>query len=288
MTMRRHGLVIVVGAIAGAIVGCASEEPPAPTVNAPSPQASVSPGASPNAAPSFAQPLVAQKPQANSALPGLIQSTNATERTKQVTAKIQPNRNPTASLPPNLPKPTVQPRTVPTVSQLPTGVRPQGGAGSPFSQDNPTERRVATPTIPKVQNPPLGFNIPPIGRRTASTPTTASGGQVTGDTQQAATGTAPAIPALPPQPSAELAQAVEVTGVIRVAGRDHAIVRAPNDATSRYVAEGQRVSQGKVLVKRIEMNSGGEPVVVLEENGVEVSKTVGEKAAPGGQQTRTG
>jgi hypothetical protein len=83
-----------------------------------------------------------------------------------------------------------------------------------------------------------------------------------------------------------LATAVEVTGVVYVNGRAQAIVKAPNEGTSRYVRVGQRLSDGQVLVKRIEINSGSDPVVVLEENGVEVPKVVGENAAqsqPGGR-----
>ncbi len=68
--------------------------------------------------------------------------------------------------------------------------------------------------------------------------------------------------------------------MVYVDGKAQAIVRAPNEGTSRYVRVGQRLSDGQVLVKRIEMIGGSDPVVVLEENGVEVPKVVGE----GGQQ----
>jgi hypothetical protein len=33
-----------------------------------------------------------------------------------------------------------------------------------------------------------------------------------------------------------------------------------------------------VLIKRVDFQSGADPVVILEENGVEVSKIVGEKS----------
>jgi hypothetical protein len=55
------------------------------------------------------------------------------------------------------------------------------------------------------------------------------------------------------------------------------IVRVPSEPTSRYVKVGQRLSNGQVLVKRVDLNSGGDPIVILEENGVEVAKSVGEK-----------
>jgi hypothetical protein len=43
---------------------------------------------------------------------------------------------------------------------------------------------------------------------------------------------------------------------------------------SQYVRAGQRLANGQVLVKRIDMR-GNDPTVVLEENGIEVSRPVG-------------
>lgn len=82
-------------------------------------------------------------------------------------------------------------------------------------------------------------------------------------------------PPPPPPPSTDLARGIEVTGVLEVGNAKQAIVKAPNEATSRYVKEGQLIANGKVLVKRIEFEQG-EAIVVLEENGVEVRKRVGE------------
>jgi len=97
----------------------------------------------------------------------------------------------------------------------------------------------------------------------------------------------PEIPVLPPPPDPTLAKGVEVSGVIVVNNEAQAIVKAPNEATTRYVRAGQRLSNGQVLVKRIELSEGSEPIVILEQNGVEVSKVVGEKpiapAQPGAQ-----
>ena len=98
----------------------------------------------------------------------------------------------------------------------------------------------------------------------------------------------PQIPALPPPPEPTLARAVEVSGVVQIGNEPQAIVKAPNEATSRYVRVGQRLSQGQVLVKRIEVNEGSEPVVILEENGIEVAKLVGDRpAAPAQPGTPT-
>ncbi|MFB2837834.1 hypothetical protein [Floridanema evergladense] len=89
----------------------------------------------------------------------------------------------------------------------------------------------------------------------------------------------PEIPTLPPPPDPTLAKAVLVSGVVVVGTEPQAIVRAPDEASSRYVRAGQRLANGQVLVKRIEFNEGSEPVVVLEQNGVEVAKAVGERPA---------
>ena len=62
-----------------------------------------------------------------------------------------------------------------------------------------------------------------------------------------------------------------------VGGVAEAIVKAPNEATTRYVRAGQRLSNGQILVKRIEVNGGSDPIVILEQNGVEVSRAVGDK-----------
>ena len=62
------------------------------------------------------------------------------------------------------------------------------------------------------------------------------------------------------------------------------IVKVPNEPTSRYVKIGQRLSNGQVLVKRVDLKQGADPIVILEENGVEVAKAVGEKPPTREQQ----
>lgn len=84
----------------------------------------------------------------------------------------------------------------------------------------------------------------------------------------------------PPPPPTDLARAVVVTGVVQIGTTVHAIVAAPNEPHSRYVREGQLLSNGQVLVKRIEFVPGGEPLVILEQNGVEITRAVGEGDVP--------
>jgi hypothetical protein len=87
-----------------------------------------------------------------------------------------------------------------------------------------------------------------------------------------------APPPPPPPPSTENAKGVEVSGVVRVGNDILVIVKARNEPTSRYIKVGQRIAGGQVLIKRVDFQSGADPIVILEENGVEVSKIVGEKS----------
>jgi hypothetical protein len=81
-------------------------------------------------------------------------------------------------------------------------------------------------------------------------------------------------PPPPPPPSTDLAKGVKVTGVVEVGNEKQVIIKAPGEATSRYVKVGQRVAGGKVLIKRV-IFENGEAIVILEENDIEVRKVVG-------------
>ena len=84
----------------------------------------------------------------------------------------------------------------------------------------------------------------------------------------------PFVPPPPPEPNT--ARAVTVTGVVQIGAVPYAIVNAPNEPHSRYVRSGQFLSNGQVLVKRINMSPGVvDPVVILEEFGIEVARQVG-------------
>ncbi len=81
---------------------------------------------------------------------------------------------------------------------------------------------------------------------------------------------------LPPPPQPETAKAVIVSGVVVIGKVPQAIIKVPEESTSRYVQPGQRLMNG-VLVKRIEMTQSGNPTVILEQYGIEVAKQVGEQ-----------
>jgi hypothetical protein len=94
-----------------------------------------------------------------------------------------------------------------------------------------------------------------------------------------------ALPAaLAPQP--ELARAVGVSGVVQIGGIVYAIVDAPDEPSSRYVQVGQRLSNGEVLVRRINLD-GPDSSVILEQAGMQVVRRVGDApvvpTAPGAQ-----
>lgn len=73
------------------------------------------------------------------------------------------------------------------------------------------------------------------------------------------------------------AEAVKVTGVAELPDGMRAILKAPDEPTSRYVVAGESLSNGRIRVKRIEIASSGNPIVVLEENGKEFIKTVSDR-----------
>ena len=90
----------------------------------------------------------------------------------------------------------------------------------------------------------------------------------------------------PPPPDTRAAQGTQVTGTIEISGKLFAILTPADDPTSRYVQAGQLISNGRVLVKRIDTNSEP-PIVVLQQNGVEVFRAVGQVVAASTDTTQT-
>lgn len=73
-----------------------------------------------------------------------------------------------------------------------------------------------------------------------------------------------------------LAQDVVISGLYEAGGRTRLIVQAPEESNSRYVEVGQYLSNGQVLIKSIDRNHFPTPMVILEQSGVEVYKTIGD------------
>ncbi|EFA73189.1 conserved hypothetical protein [Raphidiopsis brookii D9] len=83
----------------------------------------------------------------------------------------------------------------------------------------------------------------------------------------------PIKPSPPKPPDTKLAQSILVSGVILVNQQAQAIIKLPDDSNSRYVHAGETLTNG-ILVKRIEVNQCDNPVVVLEQFGVEVRRVI--------------
>lgn len=125
-----------------------------------------------------------------------------------------------------------------------------------------------------VQTPPIAPSVIPLPASSAPATATVSVPRTFPAFQPPASVTAPtsAIPAVPP---ISAAQAIEVSGVVQAGNTTSIIIKAPDERTSRYVSVGDRLSNGRVLVKRVEM--GAEPVVILEQDGAEVIKAIGSR-----------
>lgn len=79
----------------------------------------------------------------------------------------------------------------------------------------------------------------------------------------------------PPPAEPTLAKNVIISGLYEANGRTQLIIQEP-DQSSRYVDVGERIANGQVLVKAVNKNYSPTPLVILEQSGVEVSKTIGE------------
>ncbi|NEP10335.1 MAG: hypothetical protein F6K14_08960 [Symploca sp. SIO2C1] len=294
------------------------------TTALPSPSVSPSPQVLPSPTP-FASPTEPAKQKTVPAAAGLISSLPSEERIKQI---AKGRSDPFAAIPvqpevkvPNTPGGG---RAVPKpVPDIPGAVQPsnKGNPGTTKTKSQGTTTKKATPTkattkkatpkkatpkkatpkkvtpkkatpkkatnpAPKVSSPKVSSpNLPPPSIKPPS-----SGNQPDVDSpkEPVLTPVPQFTPELPELPEATLAKQIKVEGVVQVNEQPSAIVKVPNQP-SQYVKEGQRLSNGRVLVKRIEASRGPTPIVILEENGIEVAKRVGEEpiGAPeeGGSQT---
>jgi hypothetical protein len=244
--------------------GCASGDRSEAPATAPSPAATApstapvatsaqpAPGKPATQQQGFSRPVVPPTPvKSTIAVPGLVQPTNATARLPQIPSG---RRDPFAAVvttPVVVPAPynaTAKVQPVPKLAPVPKPAAPAAPA-QPAVITQPTVTAVALPpAMPPAALPQLQPSSAPLST----------------------------LP-LPPAPAApmSLASAVTVTGVVQVGETVSAIVKVPNEGSDRYVRAGEYLGNGQVLVKRIEANRE-EPIVVLEQNGVEVIKAVGE------------
>lgn len=265
--MQKKSLIACVGMFAILVGGCASEQSSNPPASP-----------SPVAAQPFSKPLVSEKngdKKANLAttrIPGLLQLTDPDERARQVQSGI------------NVKKSQTDPFA--NLAPLITFRTPAGNSGTPRdpnatgSGTGTGERTTGLPQPPSSPQASQGSQAPQSRTSQRAASQSSNSQRAASRSSIPTTAFRPSIPtiaALPPLPEPTLARAVEVSGVIVVGGVAEAIVKAPNEATTRYVRAGQRLSNGQILVKRIEVNGGSDPIVILEQNGVEVSRAVGDK-----------
>jgi hypothetical protein len=85
------------------------------------------------------------------------------------------------------------------------------------------------------------------------------------------------IPTAPVQgtPPINRSDEILVSGVVQIGDRLSAIVELPGEGISRYVSVGDTLANGRIVIRRIEMNENQEPRVILLKDGVEIVKTVG-------------
>ncbi|WP_204103279.1 MULTISPECIES: hypothetical protein [Spirulina sp. CCY15215] len=182
---------------------------------------------------------------------------------------------PTPSLPPiprtptlprakQRPAPFVRPQVPKSVApQAPSNVRPQAP-----SNVRPQVPKSVAPQVPKSVAPQAPSNVPP--QAPSNVPPLEWAGP--GEKPEPLPEFNPDD--LPKLPEPTIAKGLTVTGVVNLGGSTKAIVQ-DSEGKSQYVSPGEYLESGQVLVKRIEMNRGPQPVVIFEELGIEVIRAVG-------------
>jgi hypothetical protein len=263
---KRNYTIIGAAILTLAIAGCTSESTPEATT--PSSEATNSqPKAvvakkSPKAIQSFNNPVVAAKNTSlvASTSPNLIQPTNATERADVV---LKGRNDPFAQIIESRPNSIItgnNARPVPNLPPLPIPKTKTTDRLQPRSAvisqavNKPQKPATTTPILKAGPIRVLPSALPPV----VPSPNLVS--------------------VLPQTPQPDLAKSVAVSGVVLLGNQVQAIIKVPNEPTSRYVQSGQRLANG-LLIKRIEMNEGSNPVVIVEQYGIEVARMVGDAPA---------
>ncbi len=263
-----------------ALTGCTVGETPTAT-NTASPQATTSPQGTASPQPNapqaikpqpFNNPVVPITPTTPSGdVASLIQPTNSTERLIVVQkGRTDPFGQIVEPIGSTFSKPADSKIAVPKLPPLPT----------PIQQKQTTKPVTNTATNPATK-PANSLGTKPVNLlgNSKKPPQIAQKPQLKPVLPIVLPGSVPSPnlkTLLPPAPQPENARAVIVSGVVLIGKVPQAIIKVPDEPTSRYVQPGQRLING-VLVKRIEMNQGVSPTVILEQYGIEVAKQVGEK-----------
>ncbi|MBD2508431.1 hypothetical protein H6G91_14260 [Nostoc muscorum FACHB-395] len=252
--MGRNSKITIAAILTLAIAGCASEDTQQAVNPAPIPKIVAK---SPPTAQSFKNPVIPAKQvsQVTPASVNLIQSTNPTERAPLILVskdRTDPFAQIFGQTVSGMPKTSGTGKPVPILPKLPTASLAGRKLSTPRIALN-QKKNIAS--VPKKVNSTLTSVLPKVLPQVVPNTTLVS--------------------VLPPAAQPELARAVIVTGVVLISKEPQAIIKVPDEPTSRYVQAGQRLANG-VLIKRIEMNGGSNPIVILEQFGIEVAKMVGE------------
>jgi hypothetical protein len=127
----------------------------------------------------------------------------------------------------------------------------------------------------------LDAQVPPLPPppKPDSSPSTPQPSRPTPPTRGTITIKEPIVSEVPPPPDPAEAKAVKVSGVLQIGQEIVAIASVPGDRLpTRTIRVGQKIADGKVLVKAID-TTGLTPTVILEQFGIEVRRGVGEVVA---------
>lgn len=173
-------------------------------------------------------------------------------------------------------KPLPMPNLIPPTTSIERVPQVDAGRPDPFASLNlaPTVVQVkppvtpAAPTVPVASAPVVSVAVPQQSPQLLPLPPLLPAAE---------NFNLPPLSVPAPVPQRSLAETIEISGVVEVGGRRNVIVKVPDEHTSRYVAVGERMGNGTVLVKRVEM--GLEPVVILEQGGREIVRSIGANSA---------
>jgi hypothetical protein len=294
--------LLTFGFLALFVTGCGGDTSKPSNSASPSPStsaaASAAPVASASAAPSFTQPVVAgTDPNASPAPEVAVKS-------ESMAASLLPASDSDAIVR-NTNKGRTDPfanvvfQTVVESKTTPSGFNKAAGSANnssgSISRNNISSSSTGTSNSPRVGS---GLGLASAAATVAVKPRSIPSGALDSTPKPrsiASNGSkqSPLVPVDPsqtalrnlPQPSVSVAPAprpvyasnIQVSGVAQVNGQTQVIIKLPNESFSRYITVGERVMDGKVLVKRVENPNSIAPTVVLEEVGMEVPRKVGEK-----------
>lgn len=292
--MSRNSLVYFIsfGLLSLLVAGCGGNEPKPSDSPAPTPSTSAAVPASPQpvvtASPAFSQTLVTAQAPDKDVKPmdiaaGLIPATDPEVATKAVP---KGRTDPFAAV---IARPVVR-QVLPQPIVQPVASRSVAVSRSYSEPIVAQPRQISTVAKSSKISSKLGAaSIAEMAKKLSNTSNKialASTAKAISSAAKPASAVAPSAPvktalltppSVSPAAEPELSKAIQVSGIAEINGQMQVIVKLPGESFSRYISVGERVLNGKVLIKRVQDRTALAPIVVLEEVGVEVYRRVGEK-----------